>query len=458
MAQVYQSQLTILSQQEARWDALKQDLESNAQQLNSTTNEVDRVRLGRQGKSIENEMLQVAQKIEQLVQEMMTESLTSLLNIINSLSLEKLIEVLVICQGLSYRAVPRSKETLLLTLNEIPGSPGDTNPLIRFVRLLIQDSSLPEFRVPLESWIRDQGEFSDNDETETNSLNSKIIENYLMITVKPKPPEGYIVSGAIVRDVDPFDPKLQSRGTTLKIANPNVTKIDLKFLELPELPELKSILCELALLCVREHGIPLSDLTVQWFLPLELMNLPVEHWGIPIGRQKYFSGRRCKAIAIRSYERQYSDDYDMSSGDWEKYWKRFLDDRNGQCHASLDEINPIKNEIEVKWHNANIKGCQFLEHENHTHNEDLWDLLLAQGVSIALWMRYLPSCQNACEIVNNIPPCAISELPTMLTTHRQNVLPPEASTPITDTTGAAHLSLLWDNPFRPFPTIEYQSA
>jgi vWA-MoxR associated protein C-terminal domain/Effector-associated domain 9 len=449
MARLNKSQLTILTKYEVKLDALEQDLESNVQQLIYTQNDVDRRRLTGQGKIIENEIIKVAQEIDQIVQEMISESLNPLLAILNSMSLEKLIEAFVICQGLSYRTLPRSIETLLLMLNEIPGGPGETTPLIRFVKLLIQDSSLSQFRVPLESWIRDQGELPDVHDAETHLLNSEISDNYLMISVKPKPPGGYIVCGAIVRDLDPFDPKLQSSGTQLKIANPIVDKIEL---------ELKSILCELVLLCVREHGIPLSDLTVQWFLPLELMNLPVEHWDLPIGRQKYFSGRRCKAIAIRSYERQFSDDYDMSSGDWEKYWNRFLDDRNAQCHTSLDEINPIKNEKEVKWHNANVKGCQFLELENHTHKADLWDLLLAQGVSIALWMRYLPSCQNACEIAKNIPPCSIGELPATLTTHRQNVLPLEANTPITDTTGAAHLSLLWDNPFRPFPTIEYQSA
>jgi vWA-MoxR associated protein C-terminal domain/Effector-associated domain 9 len=449
MTQGYQSKLKMLFEREVRLDALKQDLESNGQQLIQTTNEVDRLRLDRQGESIENEMNEVAREFDRLVQEMISDSLNSLLMIINSMSLEKLTEVLKTCLGSSYRSVPKSIQTLLLMLNEIPGSPGDTNPLFRFVRLLIQDSSLTEFRVPLESWIRGQGELPEGYDRDTHSLNSEISDNYLMITVKPKPPEGYIVCGAIVRDLDPFDPKLQSSGTQLKIANPIVNKIEL---------ELKSILCELVLLCVREHGIPLSDLTVQWFLPLELMNLPVEHWDLPIGRQKYFSGRRCKAIAIRSYERQFSDDYDMSSGDWKKYWTRFLDDRHAQCHASLDEINPTKNEKEVKWHNINVKGCQFLELENHTHKADLWDLLLAQGVSIALWMRYLPICQNACEIVNIIPPCSIGELPTALTTHRQSVLPLEANTPISDTTGAAHLSLLWDNPFRRFPTIEYQSA
>jgi vWA-MoxR associated protein C-terminal domain/Effector-associated domain 9/vWA-MoxR associated protein middle region (VMAP-M) 1 len=449
MAKVYKSKLMILFQKEVRLDALKKDLESNVNQLNYTRDEVERGRLDRQRSIIEGTITEVASAFDKLVQEIMPGFLDSLLKIMKLMSLVKLIEVLIKCQGSSYRTVPSSIETLLLMLNDIPGSPGETKPLIQFVRLLTQDSSLTEFRVPLEDWIRRQCEFSKGYDVETHSLNSEILDNYLMIAVKPKPPNGYVVCSAIVRDLDPFGPKLKSSGTQLKIANPIVTKIEI---------ELKSILCELSFLCVREYGIPLSDLTVQWFLPLELMNLPVEHWDLPIGRQKYFSGRRCKAIAIRSYERQFSDDYDLSSGDWEKYWNRFLDDRNAQCHASLDEINPKKSEIEVKWQNTNIKGCQFLEHENYTHKENLWDSLLAQGVSIALWMRYLPSCHNACDIVNNIPLCLISELPTTLTTHRQKVLPLEANTPITDLTGAAHLSLLWDNPFRPFPTIEYRSA
>jgi len=52
----------------------------------------------------------------------------------------------------------------------------------------------------------------------------------------------------------------------------------------------------------------------------------------------------------------------------------------------------------------------------------------------------------------------LRELPLSLTEQRRAALARGSDSTPAPLSGAAPLSLLWDNPFRPFPTIEYQSA
>ena len=98
-------------------------------------------------------------------------------------------------------------------------------------------------------------------------------------------------------------------------------------------------------------------------------------------------------------------------------------------------------------------GCKFIEHPDPQQQEDFWDELFSQGLPIALWCR-----QSGADlaIMDDVTNCALVNLPVSLTKHRKQFLPkiPDNPLPIEP---AAHLSLLWDNPFRPFPTITYQS-
>lgn len=123
------------------------------------------------------------------------------------------------------------------------------------------------------------------------------------------------------------------------------------------------MLSELIAICGgRLHKIPLTDLTVQWFLPLGLLSLPVEHWQIRIGRnQQPCNGERCKAVIVRSYDRHfppYADAYESVVGEWEKAWQRLLDYSETLSEQALAPLDPMTKQIAIDWNQPKVVGCQ----------------------------------------------------------------------------------------------------
>jgi len=79
---------------------------------------------------------------------------------------------------------------------------------------------------------------------------------------------------------------------------------------------------------------------------------------------------------------------------------------------------------------------------------------LSQGLPIALWNRQpVGSKPKAKKIMQSVTNCTLADLPTSLTTQRKKCLSKLAGTEQPD----VQLSLLWDNPYRPFPDIQYES-
>jgi hypothetical protein len=261
-----------------------------------------------------------------------------------------------------------------------------------------------------------------------------------MIKVKLHPPDKYLVSAAISEDPDPFQTETVRKETCLDIAIPP----DPQYLPGYSQEQLPDILSELIANCGIQFA--LSDLIVQWFLPLEIISLPVEHWKLQIGRQKPYSWERCKTVMIRSSDRHFSSDYRSVLGEWKKYWKRLLDNLESASDGSLASLDPITTVAENIWSNNNAIGCKFIEHEDCDCQINFWDNLLCQGFPIALWSRQSSENQSeTMKTINTVAGCTLVDLPNSLTKHRKNQK------------SDAQLSLLWDNPFRPFPDIQYES-
>ena len=126
-------------------------------------------------------------------------------------------------------------------------------------------------------------------------------------------------------------------------------------------------------------------------------------------------------------------------------------------------LNPRAGKTKIAWDNQKVVGCAFVEHHEQQRQEDFWDDLLAQGSSIVLWERHLKLPQKAApegldSALNSLPKCTAANLPKTLSNQRREKLSKAAEAPEADRLKAAPLSLLWDNPFRPFPQIDYESA
>ena len=379
-------------------------------------------------------------------------ALLDLLYLLSSFNVSILREAYRKCLSGRSPGISETRAALIARLAEIPGEPDEPKPLWRFVSLLIQERSLAsDQQQALRTWAEAQGISPD--------IAIREPETYLMVKVQPRsvnnPSLGYLVSAAIVKDPDPFEQNAELIPTPITIPIPPDPKSAPGYTE----TDLPCLLDALITICGIEHGVPLTDLTVQWFLPIELMNLPVEHWQIRIGRREHCNGGRCRAAIIRSFDRHFLPDYQVVSGDWKKYWRRLLTCLESHSTQGLNALDPRTGCTEIAWNQTQVVGCRFIADGDQQQQEDLWDDLLSQGVPIALWIRQPgASTQDGATVMQAVIDRPLRELPLSLTEQRRAALARGSDSTPAPLSGAAHLSLLWDNPFRPFPTIEYQSA
>ncbi|NJN22763.1 MAG: hypothetical protein HC812_18315 [Leptolyngbya sp. RL_3_1] len=353
------------------------------------------------------------------------------------------------------RPIPNNLTALVKELADIPGEPDQPQPLARFVSVLSHAPAVSsEQQQTLRAWAEDQ------DMTLPEQANSETTENYLMIRVSPcaegDPSSGYRLSAALITDPDPFAPETDWQSTPLPI--PQIHP-DAGSDYTPE--DLPHMLSTLVIRCAVNHNLALADLTIQWFLPVELMSLPVEHWPLHLGKQqKPCNGQRCKAVLVRSYERQKpAGDYAAVAGDWRKHWTRFLDGHHHACKEALVTVKPDEGSTAIDWQKPSVIGCRFLEHRDPQQQEECWDDLFSQGLAIALWVRHQGADpKTAISIFKTVTQCPVKTLPLSLAAQRRVAFSKMAQAPEIEKLKAAPLSLLWDNPHRPFPTIKYESA
>jgi vWA-MoxR associated protein C-terminal domain len=356
-----------------------------------------------------------------------------LINILNSICLS----VIQIAYKLSLPKTSRSRPipttvTNLVRIADITGEDGELKPLDRFINFLIYEESVDaDCRENLLTWAQDRGI------PISVPVPHLPDEPYLTIVVRPSPgyEDRYWIEAHLIKD-----PEEWNESSSLKIYSSPETQYSQDRLE--------EIFHKLIEICTEDGTISLKKLTVQWFLPNKLMSLPVEYWQIkPKKNNRLYSGKFCKAVIVGSFDRQ--SNHRMFSGDWKANWSRISACSELHSAKALDSLDLT---IDIDWDLLDLLGCKFIEHEDWQEQEEFWDNLLERGLPIALWCRHSGA---DLAIMDNVTKCTIVNLPVTLTEHRKQIKVPNDTLPIEP---AAHISLLWDNPFRPFPTITYQSS
>ncbi len=351
---------------------------------------------------------------------------------------------------LSTRKIPNKLEALVLRIAEIPGEKDESKPLWRFVNFLINDRSVDsECQQALKAWAEVQ-KIPLESTSVTIQDESEVEETYLMIKVEIFTMNKYKVIAAL-------DKKTNSQNSNAEITG--------KIIDIPIPPDpqhstytqeqLPGILFSLAVICSKEYGVNLENLIVQWFLPNELMNLPVEYLQISSGKnEKQCNAKLFKCVIIRSSDRHFEEWYNLYIAKWKECWGRVptcLGSQSAQVLTSLD----LTGKKTIDWRQTNMVGCIFIEHDDCQKQERFWNDLLKQGLPIALWIRQpVVNKINAKKIIRSITRCSFAELPTSLTKHRQKSL--EKMSDITSQPDL-QVSLLWDDPSHPFPIIQLVS-
>lgn len=467
MGRLFQVKLKQFENCKKQLDYLIADYDTISRDI-STKSGAELNRLEREQAACEEKMEEVAQKCDQLkaeveefpeYQEFQTkeEAVQQLISLLNHISLGEVINAYRL--GFPEARRPNSletQETLVRRLAGMPGGEYELKQLLYFVSFLLREPSLTSAQQEaLKAWSQAQGLPSQmlNSEQEQNQTDT--VETCLMVKVKPRSlndsSKGYLLNATLFTDSDPFEP--------VEPAEPIATLISVPAPTNPKSPgysqdELGKVLGQLIYICGAEHEIALTDLTVQLFLPIELMSWPIEHGQLPRGKQ--CCGQRCKAVLVRSYERHFLEFYQSAKGDWKKYWNRFLDFPEATCTDTLTLLNPVAKKTKIQASKPKVLGCRFIEHHEQQQQEDFWDNLLNQGLPIAFWVRHLGmTSKEAKKVMGSVTrSCAIKKLPESLMKKRQKLLSEPSEN---ERLRKAPFCLLWDNPFRPFPSINYQS-
>jgi hypothetical protein len=345
------------------------------------------------------------------------------------------------------RSTPDTVIALVQQLADMPDEPGQPTSIERLAIALLSNQALTSNqRQSIADWAEAQGL------AVAHPQGVHTVDYILMIKVQPRAAgdssQGYLVSAALITDSNPRDIEAPCQATPLARGGTPVQT-------LADLPELLS---EWMACCGSDYSIPLVELEVHWFLPLELMGWPVEHITIRTGRtQEDCHGQRCKTVVVRSYDRQFSLDYRAVRGDWHRYWQRLLD-CNPTIQGFLAPLKPHENQTTINWSQSHILGCAFVEHPRLQTQIDFWDRLLSQGVPFALYVRHLGFSLATNGLVQLVIQGDPLDLPTRLTQQRSQAFARAGQAPEADRLRAAPLALLWDNPHRPFPTVDYTST
>jgi hypothetical protein len=192
------------------------------------------------------------------------------------------------------------------------------------------------------------------------------------------------------------------------------------------------------------RDIPIDKLTVQWFLPIELMSLPIEHWEIAWGRGSNFHCRVCQSVEIRSYDR-YQMTFRKSLGKLKDKWRRLNQQELLPRYQELPELNEFQDSCSL--------GTRFILPEQKI--DDFWDNMLMAGFPVALWIRQ-PHSEEAKTILESLmDDRSIADLPKDLGDLRRYAAAGWSGITIEERRGVGQLALMWDNPFRPFPETSY---
>jgi hypothetical protein len=191
------------------------------------------------------------------------------------------------------------------------------------------------------------------------------------------------------------------------------------------------------------------QLTVEFFLPKELLNEPVDSWepdneygfgnSLPIGYDY--------KVVVRSNERL-SSRYRARNLWWDK-WQQVTQDETKPASGYFFSTTECPDDSKNLFYQLNQKhfiGCSLQAALFATNQDNFFWCIYRAGIPIALWLRrHLCGLNYQDEIQNLLDSTTIAELPEAVWQQRRLAREQQAS--FEEHIGY-HLSLWWDNPYR----------
>ena len=332
--------------------------------------------------------------------------------------------------------MPESLAAIVVELQEMP--PGD-NPFSRILQFVARlATAVSEISQQLEDWVISQGYDWQTLLGQIQPAPAISPMSYLFVKVedtKPKSDE-YIVS-ALFAPEQTADERWNWRCRQLTVPQPPSEQTGFRLDEIPAL--LDDFLNQ-----VDEF----HELTIECFLPVDLLSHAVDTWEIqglgipqPIGHEH--------KVMVRSVERL-SPAYNRYRGTWRKKWEMLQQNRSSiESFISGDGCDPKTLLTQLKAETA--IGLQLAQLPEKTQLKGIFAALLQSGIPTGLWARRdLTQCNSRSEL-DRILECCVMELPDQIAQARLAACDCDPDAHI-----GHHLSLLWEDPDRLPKVFQYE--
>lgn len=343
-------------------------------------------------------------------------------------------------------AIPPTIEQLLADLADMP--PGDSGykRIEQFVAHLMTDHQIPQsLRQQLHDWLKqnvdDIAQLLTQIQPETDPE-----QFYLMVWIQPSQQKKncYFIKAWLAIPRPSTQRESNYDYEPISLANTEAEPVPLN--QIPQL--LKEILIQSSQKCA------MSDLTLEFFLPRQLLNHDVDRWEIEISQDLLIPiGVEC-SVVVRSEERL-SPNYCLKKKDWQKKWQRLKRLNHYPSSKLVASGDCAWNQLYVELKKEDILGCTLTKVPQPMGKESIFNVILGTAIPLAIWVRCNLAHLNCANELNQLLDCCISELPTTIKGKRAAAF---ASHPhLRGLHIGSHLSLMWEDPDRVPPTIHYST-
>lgn len=323
------------------------------------------------------------------------------------------------------------------------------HPLVDFVSYLaaVDNPSVQAVQVELKAWVESvAGELGVQVKKPAGPSSTTTPQAYLLVQISPKQP----LTEATKLDTSRFYVEAWLLRSDQEHDTSTDNLSDEQEHSLEAIPEILQHLIKRSRALVS-----LADLTVEFFLPAELLLHDVDHWKVVYGIKTVTHVGIQHRVVVRSLERVQPQYFSDLRPQWEKKWQRFKvlphthEDvfawarTTEECNASSLPGSLLRDDI-VGF--AQI--CTLAE--THDSIFDILGTIIDTGIPIAFFPRYKAEvCLCTNQVEQFIKKCLCPHSPTVVLQERQEAVR------LNDTKHLAHhLTLLWDDPTRLPPPIE----
>ena len=437
-------------------EKLEKDYEDVAEKKQRESNPQEKNNLGLQLQSIANDINKTEQQLKDIELNQEQEKYESLLNLLNYLQEKEISKYIkkayLVCCPDDWQLLPKeSQETperILVNLKMISKGSSEHTAVERFVACLIVDTEIPSSIVDeLFKWAEQNIEALNkllNQEKEKLDQRRKTRESCLLVLLKKsqQKTDRYNINAWIIPDIEAYN--YQTGFGIENLLENSGAKLFNEAFAIDEIPQLLKDLIENN--CDKYY---LKNLLIELFLPLNLLHYAVDGWVLdedygfstPIGHDYRVVVRSSERLTIR---------YKRRREFWENKWEALRQlKQSSACSAFLlgneDKLPNLISELK----SPKVIGLKLAKAPVKLGEGSILAAILSTAIPAALWLRQnLPELDCQSEI-DQILDCCIHDLPESVKRKRL------CADSETDTHIGHHLSLLWEDPYRLPPNIEY---